>query len=92
MVITASHNPPADNGYKVYGPDGGQITDIFAQAIMEQINQVQDELAIPTMGLAEAEAKGLLRWVGKEVADEYVNRVSGISFRHHWWTKGPLPA
>ena len=91
VVITASHNPPADNGYKVYGPDGGQITDTLAQAIMKQVNQVQDELAVPTIDLAEAEAKGLLRWVEKEVADEYVNRVSGISFRHHWWTKGPLP-
>lgn len=91
VVITASHNPPADNGYKVYGPDGGQITDSFAQAVMKQINQVQDELAIPTIDLDTAEAKGLLRWVGKEVEDQYVKKVSGISFHQYWWAKGPLP-
>ncbi len=91
IVITASHNPPADNGYKVYGPDGGQITDIFAQAIMKQISEVQDELTVPAMDLADAESKGLLRWVGKEVADQYVKQVSGISFRRNWWAKGPLP-
>jgi len=44
---TASHNPPADKGYKVYGLDGGQTTDCQAHAITEQILQVENELTIP---------------------------------------------
>ncbi len=90
VVITASHNPPVDNGYKVYGPDGGQITDSFAQAVMKQISQVQDELAVPIMDLAEAEAKGLLQWVGNEIEDRYVKRVCEISFRQQWWKNNPM--
>lgn len=91
IVITASHNPPKDNGYKVYGPEGVQVTDRMAQAIMERINEVADELAVPVMDLGEAKKSGLLQWVDDSVEDAYMKRVSEISFRYHWWRKGPLP-
>ncbi len=91
IVITASHNPPKDNGYKVYGPEGVQVTDRVALAIMERINEVTDELSVPAMNLAEAERTGVLKWVGDAIADVYVKRVAEISFRYHWWRTGPLP-
>lgn len=91
VVITASHNPPKDNGYKVYGPEGVQVTDRAALAIMERINEVADELTVPAMDLADAERKGLLKWVNDAIIDVYLKRVAEISFRYHWWRTGPLP-
>lgn len=91
IVITASHNPPSDNGYKVYGPDGGQITDGFAAEIMSQIAAIADELAVPVAELAEAEGKGLIRWVDPEVEEKYLQQVCAISLRKGWGAEKKLP-
>ncbi|MBS3948450.1 MAG: phospho-sugar mutase [Dethiobacter sp.] len=91
VVITASHNPPADNGYKVYGSDGGQITDCQAQAITEQILQVENELTIPGGDLEEAKNNGLLELVGAEVDNLYFKHLQSISLSSSWWGKGSLP-
>ena len=91
VVITASHNPPADNGYKVYGPDGGQITDYLAHAITEHILQVGDALTIPGGDLEEAEKNGLFERVGAEIDNRYYKLLQGISFSSTWWSKGSLP-
>jgi phosphoglucomutase len=91
VVITASHNPPADNGYKVYGSDGGQITQGSANAITAEIIQVEDELAIPAGNLATAEKDGLLEWVGTGVYDLYFKLLQGMSLTSAWWGGGPLP-
>jgi phosphoglucomutase len=86
IVITASHNPPKDNGYKVYGPDGGQITDGFANAVMKHINQVKDMLSVSCMDGSEGEGKGLIRWIGPEIEEMYLKYVQDIGMHHHWWT------
>lgn len=91
VVITASHNPPADNGYKVYNADGGQITDHFAQEITKQIGEIEDELSIQAADLAAAEGKGLLRWVDKSVEKEYIEKVCDLGFREQWLQTGLLP-
>ena len=91
VVITASHNPPSDNGYKVYGPDGGQITDGFAKAVMAQIAAVTDELAVPVAEFAEAEGKGLICWVDPEVEERYLQQVCAISLRKGWGAEKTLP-
>lgn len=91
IVITASHNPPKDNGYKVYGPEGVQITDRMALAVTERISEVADELAVPVMDLEEAERNGLLQWVDDALENAYMKRLTEISFRYHWWRKGSLP-
>lgn len=91
VVITASHNPPSDNGYKVYEPDGGQITLETASAITAEIIQVEDELAIPAGNLAVAEKEGLLEWVGTEVYDSYFKLLQEMSLTADWWSGGPLP-
>ncbi len=72
IVITASHNPPEYNGYKVYWSDGGQVVPPYDKLIIEQVNAVPDYSSIKKMDKDEAINKGLLEIIGKEVDDAYV--------------------
>ncbi len=79
IVITASHNPPQYNGYKVYGPDGAQIGPETADAVTAAIGRHSYDDA-KTMPEADARAAGLLQIIGdKEVDDEYIRRVKTLS-------------
>jgi phosphoglucomutase len=91
VVITASHNPPADNGYKVYGPDGGQITDAPAQAITEEINLIEDELAIQVADLEEMQKNGFFEPVGPEIVESYLQHLQELRLSPGWCPQGPLP-
>ncbi len=91
VVITASHNPPADNGYKVYEPDGGQITQGSADAITAEILKIKDELAIPVGSLVAAEKEGLLELVGQDIYELYFQYVQEMSLTSTWWGGGTLP-
>lgn len=70
IVITASHNPPAYNGYKVYWKDGGQAGPEQADAILACIQRV-DYFGVRPMAEEEALSKGLLRMIGREVDEAY---------------------
>lgn len=72
VVITASHNPPEYNGYKIYGSDGGQIPPQVASRIFEKIEQVKDELLIETSEVSELLENGILHFIGEEVFDAYM--------------------
>lgn len=75
VAITASHNPPQYNGYKVYGEDGAQLGLEAAQEVTGLIGKTTYQEALPMNG-QEAAAKGLLRIIGnREVDDEYMRRV-----------------
>ena len=70
--ITASHNPPEYNGYKVYWEDGAQITPPHDKGIMDEVKAVVDYTTMKTMALDDAKAKGLYEVIGKEVDDTYI--------------------
>ena len=70
--ITASHNPPEYNGYKVYWEDGAQITPPHDKGIMDEVKAVADYNTVKTMGLEEAKAAGMYEVIGASVDDGYI--------------------
>ncbi|MBO8172859.1 MAG: phospho-sugar mutase [Bacillaceae bacterium] len=79
IVITASHNPPEYNGYKVYGPDGGQIPPATADAILREIEQVENELNVPVLSMEEATDQGLIRFLSEDMDRTYTERLLTLS-------------
>ncbi len=71
IVITASHNPPEYNGYKVYWKEGYQLTPSQAQEISDEISLIYDFKYIKTMEEEDAIAKGFLHYISDEVDDSY---------------------
>ena len=70
--VTASHNPPEYNGYKVYWEDGAQITPPHDSGIMGEVKAISDWNTVKTIDKAEAEKAGLFEVIGKEVDDAYM--------------------
>jgi phosphoglucomutase/phosphomannomutase len=70
IVISASHNPPSDNGFKAYGPDGGQIPPPKDLAVMRAVKRLAGK-PIPRMPFDEAVGTGLVRFVGTEMDDAF---------------------
>ena len=70
--VTASHNPPEYNGYKVYWEDGAQITPPHDSGIMGEVKAISDWNTVKTMDKADAEKAGLFQVIGKEVDDAYM--------------------
>lgn len=79
IVVTASHNPPEYNGYKVYGNDGGQITPHTASRVIAEIRGIESFASIQKLSREEAEAQGLLVWLGQEMDEAYINAVASVS-------------
>jgi len=75
IVVTASHNPPEYNGYKVYGTDGGQLVPHDAEQVIWQIRLVESFDQVKRLTQAEAEAQGLLVWLGDEEDQRFVDAV-----------------
>ena len=70
--ITASHNPPEYNGYKVYWEDGAQITPPHDKGIMDEAKAVTDYNTVKTMSLADAKTAGMYEVIGAQVDDGYI--------------------
>lgn len=78
-VITASHNPAKYNGYKVYGPDGCQITTDAAAAIQSEIDHVDPFADVRSMPFSEALSADLAAYIGADTVERYLAAVSGAS-------------
>ena len=75
IVITASHNPSEYNGYKVYWEDGAQITAPKDVEIIREVNSIDDFSSAKTMSGEDAMKNGLLRIIGKEIDDKYMENL-----------------
>ena len=73
IMITASHNKPEYNGYKVYWDDGSQIVAPVDKDIMSEVKAITDYKQIKEISQGEAEEKGLYNVIGKEIDDKYIN-------------------
>lgn len=81
IVVTASHNPPEYNGYKVYGPDGGQLTTEGAAEVTRQIQSIESFDAVKRVCRDDAEGRGLLTWIGEAVDRKFIDAVIATSQR-----------
>ncbi len=81
IVVTASHNPPEYNGYKVYGFDGGQIIPKIADKIIYHINKIKDYSLIKKLDHPAAVQKGLFNIVGQEIDRVYLQKVKELAIR-----------
>ncbi|MFT9497835.1 phospho-sugar mutase [Anaerosolibacter sp.] len=81
IVVTASHNPREYNGYKVYWEEGAQILSDIAAAVEKNIESIKDFTKIKILDEQMALDQGLLKIVGREIDDEYVEKVKGLALR-----------
>ncbi|APZ49409.1 phosphoglucomutase [Jeotgalibaca sp. PTS2502] len=79
IMITASHNPPEYNGYKVYGEDGGQMPPADADSLTDFIRAIDNPLEIAVMSEDELKESGLLTILGEEIDQAYLAEVATVS-------------
>lgn len=73
--VTASHNPPEYNGYKVYWEDGAQFTPPHDKGVTEEVLAIEDLSTVKTMTASDAKAAGLYKVIGAEIDDKYIAHV-----------------
>jgi phosphoglucomutase len=79
IVVTASHNPPEYNGYKVYGSDGGQLPPASADMVIAKVNEIVNELTIKVKHEDELKEQGLINMIGEEIDKNYLEHLLTIS-------------
>lgn len=79
IVVTASHNPPEYNGYKVYGPDGAQLPPLQADEVIRHVNSIENELTISVKEESGLKEAGLIKIVGSELDEAYNQKLMTIS-------------
>lgn len=79
IVVTASHNPPEYNGYKVYGPDGGQLPPHSADEVIAKVNEIENELTIEVADEQNLKEKGLIVLIDEEIDQAYLEKLVTIS-------------
>ncbi|WP_417632151.1 phospho-sugar mutase [Enterococcus faecalis] len=79
IMITASHNPVAYNGYKVYGEDGGQMPPADADALTKYVRSIENPLKIDVLSDEEVAHSGLINIVGEEVDNAYLKEIKTVT-------------
>ena len=82
IVITASHNPPEYNGYKVYGEDGGQLPPKAAAEVISYVDGVANELEVIVSSEQELKENGLIKMIGAEIDRQYVEELKTLRVNH----------
>ena len=79
IMITASHNPPEYNGFKVYNESGSQVSLAEANEMIDHIQQVGDAFAVPVLNEEQLITENLLQWIENEVDHAYLEQLLKIS-------------
>lgn len=79
IMMTASHNPPEYNGYKVYGEDGGQFPPAEANELTEYVRQVENILEVEVLEKEELLDQNLLEMVGEEIDEAYLEKLDTVN-------------
>lgn len=79
VVVTASHNPPEYNGFKIYGDDGCQLLPIDADKVVEEVNKIKSFSEVKYMSESEALEKGLLEYLDESQDELYLNMVKSVA-------------
>ncbi|WP_138495813.1 phospho-sugar mutase [Paenibacillus pinistramenti] len=88
IVITASHNPPEYNGYKVYNHTGGQLVPHEAEQVIAQIRDVESFAEVKRLSREEAEAKGLLVWLDEAEDEAFADTVASAGVNRELLQEG----
>lgn len=88
IVITASHNPPEYNGYKVYNANGGQLVPHEAEQVITNIKGLTSFEQVQRLTKEEAEAQGLLVWLGEAEDEAFFDTVAGVSLNPELLSSG----
>ncbi|WP_278419887.1 phospho-sugar mutase [Ruminococcus bromii] len=75
IMVTASHNPAAYNGYKAYGEDGCQMTDVAANTVYDEISKLDMFKDVKIADFDEAVSNGMIEYVDESVYDTYLEKV-----------------
>jgi phosphoglucomutase len=81
IVITASHNPKEYNGYKVYGDDGGQVTDQAAKEIIACAASIKRFSEVKAMEFNKAKSNGVLQIIGEDIYSSYMDKTKNLTIR-----------
>jgi len=81
IVVTASHNPPKYNGYKIYDEDGCQLVPKYADIVIDYVNSVEDLFKIKTVEYVKAKAQGMVEIIGEQIDNEYLKMVDTVQLR-----------